>query len=295
MTTKTTASRLQTLLPLLACPACRGELRMAGPSLQCSGCPARYPIHAGRPVFLPGPDPTPRVMPIEHISNQPPGFVLDWLTWFDGWVLNVGAGGTKLKLENCVEAEYSIFRNTDVVTDAHHLPFADAAFDAVVSFNTFEHLYDPKAAAAEISRVLKPGGRLILHTAFLQPVHEPPHHYYNVTEYGLRKWFEAFDIASVSVSENFQPAHVLGWLASEILRAVETAQGPEARERLASSSLAFWQSGWEDAGSRSHPLWDALRQLPQEVQKRFSAGFQLDAAKPDPTESHRRRTPTCPS
>ena len=131
------------------------------------------------------------------------------MTWFDGWILNVGAGGTLVKLENCVEAEYSIFRNTDVVTDAHHLPFADAAFDAVVSFNTFEHLYDPNAAAAEISRVLKPGGRLIVHTAFLQPVHEPPHHYYNVTEYGLRKWFEAFDISSVSVSENFQPAHVL--------------------------------------------------------------------------------------
>ena len=140
-----------------------------------------------------------------------------------------------------------------MVTDAHHLPFADAAFDAVVSFNTFEHLYDPNAAAAEISRVLKPGGRLIVHTAFLQPVHEPPHHYYNVTEYGLRKWFEAFDISSVSVSENFQPAHVLGWLASEILRAVEAAQGPEARERLATSSLAFWQSGWEDAGNRSTP------------------------------------------
>ena len=73
MTAKTTASRLETLLPLLACPACRGALRTEGQSLQCSGCPARYPIHAGRPVFLPGPDPTPRVMPIGHISNQPPG------------------------------------------------------------------------------------------------------------------------------------------------------------------------------------------------------------------------------
>ena len=285
MTAKTAASRLETLLPLLACPACRVALRTEGESLHCSGCAAHYPIHAGRPVFLPGPDATPRVMPIGHLSNQPPREFLDWMTWFDGWVLNLGAGGTKVKLENCVEAEYSIFRNTDVVTDAHHLPFADSAFDAVVSFNTFEHLYDPNAAAAEISRVLKPGGRLIVHTAFLQPVHEPPHHYYNVTEYGLRKWFESFEISSVTVSENFQPAHVLGWLASEILRAVEAAQGPEARGRLAASSLAFWQSGWEDVERREDPLWDALRQLPQEAQKRFAAGFQLDATKPDPAQS----------
>ena len=85
--------------------------------------------------------------------------------------------------------------------DAHHLPFLDATFDAVVTFNTFEHLYDPPRAAAEIHRVLKPGGRLILQTAFLQPLHEPPHHYYNTTEFGLRRWFSDFEITRMHVSD----------------------------------------------------------------------------------------------
>src|SRR5262249_49111061 len=217
-------SRLEVLLDFLACPSCRAALLLQSGSLPCVACETHFPIRAGRPIFLPG-DAEPRIWPFEHVSNQPPGEILDWMTWFDGWILNVGAGGTRVKLENVVEMEYAIFRHTDVAADAHHLPFADESFDAVVSFNTFEHLYDPDRATAEIFRVLKPGGRLVVHTAFLQPVHEPPHHYYNVTEFGLRRWFRAFDITRVSVSPNFQPAHVIAWLITELLQAVEATHG----------------------------------------------------------------------
>ena len=101
MTANVSPSRLESLVPLLACPACRAALRPKGHSLLCDGCQARFSIHAGRPVFLPGGTP-PRVMPIEHLSNQPPGELHDWMTWFDGWILNIGAGGTRVKLENVV-------------------------------------------------------------------------------------------------------------------------------------------------------------------------------------------------
>ena len=53
----------------------------------------------------------------------------------------------------------------DGVTDAsfevasvYDLPFADAAFDAVLSYALFEHLASPIDAAREIFRVVRPGG-----------------------------------------------------------------------------------------------------------------------------------------
>ncbi|MBS7542273.1 class I SAM-dependent methyltransferase [Ancylobacter oerskovii] len=48
--------------------------------------------------------------------------------------------------------------------DVGALPFPDHSFDAVVSFETVEHVADPRRALAELRRVLKPGGTLIVST-----------------------------------------------------------------------------------------------------------------------------------
>lgn len=44
------------------------------------------------------------------------------------------------------------------------LPYADAAFDVVVSLQTIEHLWDQDAFVAECVRVLRPGGTLVVST-----------------------------------------------------------------------------------------------------------------------------------
>ena len=59
---------------------------------------------------------------------------------------------------------------------AQHLPFSDTSFDTVVSTFPSEYIYDPDTIA-EVERVLRPGGRLIvieganlLPVGFLQPL-----------------------------------------------------------------------------------------------------------------------------
>jgi len=43
--------------------------------------------------------------------------------------------------------------------DAFRLPFADARFDRVICAEVMEHVHDYRAAARELARVLRPGGR----------------------------------------------------------------------------------------------------------------------------------------
>jgi SAM-dependent methyltransferase len=45
-----------------------------------------------------------------------------------------------------------------VLNPAERLPFGDAAFDLILSWAVFEHIDDPAFMAAELTRVLKPGG-----------------------------------------------------------------------------------------------------------------------------------------
>lgn len=53
------------------------------------------------------------------------------------------------------------------------IPFRDATFDLVTSFDVFQCLPDPieRAAIDEAARVLKPGGWLLLHVAALEILH----------------------------------------------------------------------------------------------------------------------------
>lgn len=48
--------------------------------------------------------------------------------------------------------------------DITNLPHPDRSFDLVISCETIEHVLDPRSAVREMSRVLRPGGRLLLTT-----------------------------------------------------------------------------------------------------------------------------------
>ncbi len=293
---------IEKLVHFLSCPQCGSdEFKIKTAQLQCNGCLISYPIVEGKPIFTQNAEET-KIMSLEHISNQPPEKLVNWLKELNGCSLNIGAGSTETKIPNCIELEYSIHRNTDVVADAHRLPFKNEVFDAVVSFNTFEHLHDPTTAAREIFRVLKPGGKVVIHTAFLQPLHEEPHHYYNATKYGILNWFSEFDVDKCAVLERFNPALTVGWLSCEILHFVSSYFGMEIGGKLAQTKLEDWSRLWLDEQNRNGFVWDTLINLPQNIQERYAAGFEVELTKPitlsslqeqsvNNSESHLRQLP----
>jgi SAM-dependent methyltransferase len=67
---------------------------------------------------------------------------------------------------------------------AEAMPFPDASFDVVGSFNSLDHVEDVERAAAEIKRVLRPGGTLLLVTDVNHPprLTEPQTFGWEVTE-----------------------------------------------------------------------------------------------------------------
>ncbi len=75
----------------------------------------------------------------------------------------------------------------DVFGDARRLPFADASLGGVILTDVLEHVPGPEAALAEISRVLREGGTLVLWIPFLYPIHDAPYDFQRYTEHGLRR------------------------------------------------------------------------------------------------------------
>lgn len=78
----------------------------------------------------------------------------------------------------------------DVFYDGRMLPFADESFDAVLCSQVLEHVFTPEAFLAEIRRVLRPGGVLLLATPFVWDEHEQPADFGRYSSFGLRALLE---------------------------------------------------------------------------------------------------------
>jgi SAM-dependent methyltransferase len=94
----------------------------------------------------------------------------------------------------------------DLICDIVNIPEADASFDVILCSEVFEHLPNPIGALVEFSRLLKPGGKLIITAPFASFVHFAPYHYAT----GFSKyWYEhhlreqKFDIAELSSNGNW--------------------------------------------------------------------------------------------
>lgn len=267
--------RLQELLPILRCPQTAQRLVWADPRTIVTEDGFRtWPVENWRPILFPGLERVDHHS--THLSNPVCAEAQAIIEDCDGLILNLSAGGTATWHPRVVELETAIFRNTDVVADVHHLPFVDGAFSAVIALNAFEHFRDPFRAAAEISRVLRPNGVIFIHTAFLQPLHEPPWHFFNATKYGVLEWFaNDFETQTIRVSDNFNPVHVISWLAYELVdRARRNCTANDA-DLIEGMSLRDYHHLWSSPDRYSHPVWQAFMRMPREVQEGVAAGFEF--------------------
>ena len=104
----------------------------------------------------------------------------------------------------------------DIVCDIADIPEVDGSFDVILCSEVFEHLPDPLKALDEFSRLLKPGGKLILTAPFASLVHFAPYHY--ATGFS-RYWYEwhlpirGFEINALTSNGDW-----FDYLKQEILR-----------------------------------------------------------------------------
>jgi glycosyltransferase involved in cell wall biosynthesis/GT2 family glycosyltransferase len=268
------------LLPILRCPETGQPLHLASDGrLQSADGSRSWPVIAGRPVLFPGLQ-NPTVHPEAHLSNPLPESARPLIHQASGLVLNLSAGGTSERFDNVVEIEASIFRHTNIVADGHCLPFQDSSFEAAIVLNAFEHYRDPRKVAAEIFRVLKPGGSVLVRTAFLQPLHEKPWHFFNCTKYGLLEWFAAFETQKLWVSDNFGPGYSLSWLASECETGLRQDVSTAAADSFRAAPVGKFVDFWRNESARSDPHWTILGDLSQETQEGISAGFEYVGRRP---------------
>jgi SAM-dependent methyltransferase len=78
----------------------------------------------------------------------------------------------------------------DAIADLAALPLANASVDVAVCVQVLEHVSQPHTVLAEISRVLRPGGRLFLTTSFTWPQHQKPFDGLRFSSFGLRRLLE---------------------------------------------------------------------------------------------------------
>jgi len=126
--------------------------------------------------------------------------------------LDLGCGTARYSsyFPNSLALDIQKRKGVHIVADAHSLPFGSSAFSLVISTEMLEHVKDPQHVIDEIQRVLKPGGKLILTTRFLYPIHDAPGDFFRFTKYGLAHLFRSWE--GVEITPDTRPFETIGVL-----------------------------------------------------------------------------------
>lgn len=181
-----------------------------------------------------------------------------------GRVLDVGCGSGRLlrRMERLgweVEgidfdqaATENISRKYGIKThvgDVRHLPFSAESFDAIVMNHVIEHVDNPLAVLEACTRLLRPGGRLVMITPnALSVAHrrfgkywrglEAPRHFQIFSRQGLRKCVERAGLTAL-VSETFSCDADVVYRVSEELVCTKSGKAYNALRSTKRSKLAM--------------------------------------------------------
>lgn len=137
----------------------------------------------------------------------------------------------------------------DVYYDGMNFPWPDADFDGVLCSQVFEHVFNPPRFLAEVNRVLRPGGWLVLAVPFAWDEHEQPHDFARYSSFGLKAVLDTAGFEVVAQRKTLADGRVLFQLLNAYLYKVTLTRRPRVNRLitlvlLAPVSLAGIAAGW---------------------------------------------------
>jgi SAM-dependent methyltransferase len=200
-----------------ACPVCGTPLTVpsSDPATIICDCGARFMQNTSAVNLIAGETEVPRILSTSLCVYSPEERrLIDGAARTGGMVLDLGAGLRATIEAHVINLEIADYPTTDVLAASDRLPFQDQTFDGIIALHVLEHLKHPWITAAEITRVLKPGGRALCTVPFVCPEHGFPDHYFNMTRSGLRSLFEGLTLEQHFLQGDAHPMNGLQQLLS---------------------------------------------------------------------------------
>src|SRR5690606_29097879 len=115
-------------------------------------------------------------------------------------IIGLDANPLRLRAARATLEEYSLGENITLITgDADNLTFASNCFDSVMSARLLQYVSDPVETVMEMTRVLKPGGRLVVTVPnLLNPIRYVTYGKVLYSPTTVREWFSNNGLTQIS-------------------------------------------------------------------------------------------------
>ena len=95
------------------------------------------------------------------------------------------------------------YSQIDIVSDITSLPIKDDEYDVIICTEVMEHIPFPIKSLKEMTRVLKPNGKILLTAPQGSFIHQEPYHFYGgYTKYFYEKFLTENNYKDIQIEEN---------------------------------------------------------------------------------------------